>query len=145
MAVESITATAVLSSGMANGAVIKTGIIAAGVTVTQSQALAKDSSGNLILCDNDSATALTRVYIGRALAAGSPGQTITYVESDPNFTTGATGIIGSTIWTSSTAGGTTITAADNTTGKYITAIGIYTSTTTATIGLGFYAGAAVPA
>lgn len=143
MAAQSITATAVQSSGQAAGATISQVTLAAGVTVTQGQALYKLADNTYGLCDAN-LSALAANFAGFALSAGSPGQVITMTSLDPNYTTGATGTIGATIWTSATAGGITITAADNATGVFVQVIGVYTSTTTASIGVGFRALSAIP-
>lgn len=145
MAAQSVTAANVKSSGQAGGAQILNVTIAAGVTVTQGETLYKltDGSNTYGLCDANGASPAYN-GAGIALAAGSPGQIIPMVVSDPAFITGATGAIGNTIWTSGTAGGITITAADNTTGIFVQVIGVYTSTTTASISFpGFQAGAAM--
>lgn len=144
MAALSITAASVLSSGLSNGAQIQNVTIAAGVTVTQGQVLYKLTNNTYGLCD---ANDVTPKYIGAgiALAAGSPGQVVPMVQSDPAFTVGGTLTIGATLWTSGTAGGITITAADNTTGVFVQAFGVAISTTQATISFpGFQAGVAIP-
>lgn len=145
MAAIAITATAVLSSGASAGAQIIQVTILAGVTVTQGQVLYRDAAtGNYGLCDANLSLAASK-GAGIALAAGSPGQVIAMVVQDPAFVVGGTLTIGATLWTSATAGGITITAADNTTGVFVCAFGVATSTTTASISFpGFQAGVVIP-
>ncbi len=144
MAALSITATAVLSSGASGGAQIVTVTLASGVTCTQGQVLYRDAAtGNYGLCDANASLAASKAA-GIALAAGSPLQTVPMVVIDPAFTVGGTLAIGNTLWTSGTAGGITITAADNTTGIFVCAFGVAISATQASISFpGFQAGAAM--
>ncbi len=142
MAAISITASAVLSSGAANGAVIKTGVAAAGVTITAGQAIYKLAVGTYGLCDND-VSLLVSTFAGIALSGASPGQIFTFCESDPAFTLGGTTVKGTAICTSPTAGGITLTPGDNTTGSFVTVIGMCLSTTQVSFGLGYAAGAAI--
>lgn len=133
MAAISITAANVISSGPSGGAQIILVTILAGVTVTQGQVLYRDAAtGNYGLCDANASLAASK-GAGIALAGGSPLQQIPMVIQDPSFTIGATVAIGNTLWTSATAGGITLTAADNTTGVFVQVIGVCTSTTTAAI------------
>lgn len=133
MSALAITATAVLSSGLSAGAQIQQVTLGAGVTVTQGQVLYKDvATGTYGLCDANLSLAASK-GAGIALAAGSPGQVINMVTYDPAFTVGGTLTVGATLWTSATAGGVTITAADNTTGVFVQVIGVAISTTQASI------------
>jgi hypothetical protein len=78
--------------------------LAAGVTVTQGQLIAADATGKAVLCDADSGTLLSTQPIGIATSAGSPGQRITYTDSDDTFTIGATVLAGVPYFSSATAG-----------------------------------------
>lgn len=144
MSAISITASAVIAS---SAAVIFNGTIAAGVTVTQGQALYKTSVNTYALCDND-ASAAAAVFAGIALAGGSPGQVIPICQSDPDFTLGGSIGTGIALFTSPTAGGVTLTPGDNTTGSYVSVIGIgkgsnHVNLNTNTVTQGFQAGAAI--
>lgn len=145
MAALSITAANVETSGASNGAQIVQVTLAAGVTVTQGQVLYRDVATNTYgLCDANLSLAASKAA-GIALSAGSPGQVIAMVVSDPSFTVGGTLTIGATLWTSATAGGITITAADNTTGVFVTVFGVAISTSLASISFpGFQAGVVIP-
>jgi len=112
----------------------KRGVLAAGVTVTQGKLLALDSAGKLVLCDADSTTALTRVPVGIAVSAGSPGQPCFYVDSDDTFTIGATVAAGVVYCASITAGGISP-MADPTTGNYTSVVGIGISATQIKLGI----------
>lgn len=131
MAAETITAANVLPGTAA--ILIKA---TAGATITQGQVLAL-SSGLAVLCDNDSATAAVRQPVGIAVTSASSGQPVYYVNVDDDFTVGATLAAGATLWTSSTAGGITVTAADNSTGKYPATVGIMKSTTKARVRINY--------
>lgn len=130
MAALSITAANVIMSG--TGAAT-TGILGAGVTVTQGQALGVTAStGKLCLADaND---ALAQNFVGLATSAGSPGQTIAYCLADTGaFINGATGMtVGGAIYIGDTAGSITQTLADATGGLSI-CIGTALSATTQTV------------
>lgn len=98
----SITAASVIATTPSR---TKRGVIAAGVTVTAGQVLAKDADGFLVLCDADHGTAVNRIPVGIACGGGSPGQPICYCDSDDTFTIGATVAAGVPYFTSATAGG----------------------------------------
>ncbi len=136
-----ITATAVVSSGAAAGAQIQQVTLAVGAT--QGQVLYRLTVGTYGLCD---ANDVTPKYIGAgiALSAGVAGQTIEMVTQDDNFTVGGTLTTGAVLCTSGTAGGITITPADNTTGIFVQVFGVAKSATVASISFpGFQAGVAI--
>ena len=94
-------------------------------TITQGQALYLLAAGTYGKCDNDlSLTAAT--FVGIAESAGSAGQTISILRSDPALVLGGTLVRGTAVCTSPTAGGLTLTPADNTTGSFVTVIGMAT-------------------
>jgi hypothetical protein len=100
----------------------------AGVTITAGQVLALDPVTNTYkLCDCNSATAALRKPAGIALHAATAGQPITMLTNGV-ITIGATVAIGVTYFTSGTGGGIRP-AADNTTGDYVSIVGIGVSTT----------------
>lgn len=113
-----VTAANVLTS---NVRYLKHGTAAA--TITAGQSLAKDSTGNLILCDANSATALTRVFVGIAVNGALSGQPVNYVDSDPSFAPGFTIAAGAIVIVSGTAG-SLAPAADAATGIYVTVVGV---------------------
>lgn len=133
MAVISITAANVVPSALA---VIRTGLVAAATTITAGQAVYVTAAGTYGLCDNN-ASLLASTFAGIAVSGGSAGQTIAVVISDPALVLGGTTVTGTAILTSPTAGGITLTPGDNTTGSFVTVIGVGISTTTINMGLGF--------
>ncbi len=117
-------------------------MVAAAVTVTAGQALYVTAAGTVGLCDNDVA-APVNVFAGLAGSSASAGQTIQVLISDPNLVLGGTLVKGTAVCTSPTAGGVTLTPGDNTSGSFVTVIGMARSTTVLNYGLGFAAGAAI--
>jgi hypothetical protein len=130
MSALSITATAVIKSSVGTSA---TGILGAGVTATQGQALCiTASTGKLALADaNDTAA---NNFAGMSLSAGSPGQTIAFCPADSGaFINGASGMtVGGAIYVGNTPGAITQTLADATGGTSIL-IGTALSATTQTV------------
>lgn len=123
MADLTITTTSVVPGG---GSVQKPGV--AGVAITAGQAVYLDSAtGTLKLADCNSATAAARSPYGIALNGAAAGQPVTVHQSGP-ITIGATVAAGVTYFLSGTPGGIRP-AADNTTGDYVSIIGIGISTT----------------
>lgn len=111
-------------------------------TITQGQALYALANGTYGKCDNNS-TLLTATFVGIAESAGSAGQTISILRSDTALVLGGTLVTGTAVCTSPTAGGLTITPADNTTGSFVTVIGMSTSATTLNFGAGFLSSTAI--
>jgi len=111
-------------------------------TITQGQALYQLAAGTYGKCDNN-LTLLAATFVGIAESAGSAGQTISILRSDPALVLGGTLITGTAVCTSPTAGGLTITPADNTTGSFVTVIGMATSATTLNFGSGFLSSTAI--
>jgi hypothetical protein len=67
---------------------------------------------------------------GIAINGASSGQRVNVCYEDPNFTLGATVVIGDTIWASATAGGITKTASEGVvTGNFVSVLGVAISTT----------------
>lgn len=129
MAVLSITATAVLKSGDSATTAVKT--IAAGVTVTQGQALYLLSDGTVGLADANVA-APVNTFFGFALTAGSPGQPCVVLTGDSvGYTLGATLAI-SPVYLSNTAGAVTQTLGDLSVSK-LTVVAVPISTTVAIV------------
>lgn len=123
MADLTITATSVVPG---SGATVVEGI--AGASITAGQVLYLDSSTSTYkLADCNSATAAVRSPVGIALNGAASGQTVGVLTKGP-ITIGATVAAGVTYFLSGTAGGIRP-AADNTTGDYVTILGIGTSTT----------------
>lgn len=123
MADLTITAANVLAG---SGAATEVGT--AGATVTAGQVVYLDTSGpSFKLADCNSATAAVRQPYGIALHAAGSGQPLVILKSGP-ITIGATVAVGVTYFLSGTAGGIRP-AADNTTGDYVSIVGIGTSTT----------------
>lgn len=100
----------------------------AAATITAGQTVYLLAAGTVGLADANGASPLYNVY-GIAVTGGGAGQVITVCRKDPALVIGATLTIGDTLWLSATAGGITITAADNVTGMYVTALGVAGSTT----------------
>lgn len=100
----------------------------AGATITAGQVVYYDSTTQTYkLADCNSATAAVRSPAGIALHAASSGQPLTILTSG-RITIGATVAVGVSYFLSGTAGGIRP-AADNTTGDYVTFLGIGVSTT----------------
>lgn len=100
----------------------------AGATITAGQVLTLDPATNTYkLCDCNSATAALRKPAGIALHASLAGQPITMLTRGL-ITIGATVAIGVSYYVSGTGGGVRP-AADNTTGDYVSLVGIGKSTT----------------
>jgi hypothetical protein len=100
----------------------------AGATITAGQLLALDTAtGTIKLCDCNSATASLRKPVGISLHAALAGQPIAY-HTKGVITIGATVAIGVSYFASGTGGGLRP-AADNTTGDYVSFVGIGISTT----------------
>lgn len=119
-----ITATAVIPTTTA----IKVIKLAAGVTVTQGQAAAMDSSGNGTLCDSNGVAPLNAL-IGIYCSAGSPGQYVTYCDVDAAFANGASGMAVAPVYVSNTAGSFTQTLGDLAAGSTIIVAGVAVSGT----------------
>lgn len=100
-----------------------------GATVAAGQPCYLDAS-NLIQLADSNASLLAAGCIGLAALGGSAGQKGHLVLSDPALVLGSTLVIGDTIWTHTTAGAITKTAADNTTGVFTCSLGVASSTTT---------------
>ncbi len=83
----------------------------------------------------DANAVATGTVVGLLQHGGVTGQSVNYVIEDPNCQIGATLVVGQTLWSSATAGGITVTAADNVTGGTISVsvLGVANSTTTAAI------------
>jgi hypothetical protein len=128
MAAISITAASVLPSASATKPVYK---LAAGVTVTQGQAVTLDASNNLILADANG-VAPANTFLGFALSAGSPGQWIAVDTSDTAYTAGGTLAVGP-VYIHTTAGAITQTFADLTSGSTVIIVGVAFSTTQMTV------------
>ncbi|MGY3359749.1 hypothetical protein ACVWZK_006412 [Bradyrhizobium sp. GM0.4] len=122
MADISVTAASVLSGA---GAVVEDGT--SGDTITAGQAVYKDSSGNWVRADADSATALARDARALALNGASSGQPIK-VQRSGEITLNAVLTAGVTYYLSNTPGGI-CPLADVGTGEYFDIIGIAKSTT----------------
>lgn len=122
MADLSITAASVLKG---SGAQTEQGT--AGAAVTAGQVVYKDASDSdkFKLADCNSATAAVRAPYGIALHAAASGQPLTVLRSG-SITIGATVAVGVTYFLSGTPGGIRP-AADNTTGDYVSIVGIGTS------------------
>lgn len=100
----------------------------AGVALTAGQVVYQEAATGLMkLCDCNSATAEVRVPKGIALHAAAINQPVAILTQGP-VTIGATVAAGVTYFVSGTAGGIRP-AADNTTGDYVSIVGIATSTT----------------
>lgn len=99
-----------------------------GASVAAGQPCYIDASNLIQLCDSN-ASALAGGCIGFADRTAAAGQRARLVISDPNLVLGSTLVIGDTIWTHTTAGAITKTAADNTTGVYTCFLGVAKSTT----------------
>lgn len=129
MADISITATAVLRGANSN---LATGVIAAGVTITQGQALYDLGNGTIGLADSNGTTP-RNTFLGMSLTAGSPGQPVTYVSSDSAYICGGTVVSGDTIWVSNTPGGITKTYADLASGSTVISLGVVNTDLTLTL------------
>lgn len=120
-----VTAANVLASGQATK---ETGI--AGASITAGQTVYKEAATGLFkLADSNSATVEQKAIYGVALHAASTGQPLTVVKDDPNFTPGATVVVGTTYWLSETPGGIQP-IADLGAGEQICMIGIGKTTST---------------
>ena len=111
-------------------------------TITQGQALYLLAAGTYGKCDND-LSLIAATFVGIAESAGSAGQTISILRSDPALVLGGTLVRGTAVCTRPTAGGLTLTPADNTTGSFVTVIGMATSTTVLNFGAGFLSSTAI--
>jgi hypothetical protein len=87
-----------------------------------------DTAGLLQLTDSNASIAASACD-GLAALGGSVGQSARLVTSDANLVLGSTLVIGDTVWTHTTAGAITKTAADNTTGVGTCCLGVAKSTT----------------
>ncbi len=99
-----------------------------GATVLAGQPCYIDSNGVLQLTDSNLSLAASKCD-GLAALGGSTGQLGRLVLSDPNLVLGSTLVIGDTVWTHTTAGAITKTAADNTPGVGTCILGTAKSTT----------------
>ncbi len=95
---------------------------AAGVTITQGQALYKLANNTLGLADSNGVSP-ANTFEGISLSAGSPGQPVIYVRADATFTFGATSTSGLVLYLSNTAGGITATYSDLASGSTIITLG----------------------
>ncbi len=124
MATIAITAANVLSTGARNN-----GVIAAGVTVTQGQALYTLANGTLGLADANGSPPANS-FAGFSLTAGSPGQPVVFVTLDSAYVCGGTLTVGGVVWLDSTTpGAITQTYSDVASGSTVITLGIATSTT----------------
>jgi len=130
MADISVTASSVLPGA---GAIIEAGT--AGATITAGQALYKDSSGNWMLADADSATAAARDAKAIALNGASAGQPIN-VQRGGEITINSVLTAGVTYYLSGTGGGIAP-LADVGTGEYYDIIGIAKSATSMKLLFGY--------
>ena len=119
MADISITAANVLRS--ATSVPTSVGIIAAGVTVTQGQALYQLANGTYGLADSN-ASSPANSFAGISLTAGSPGQPVLFCNSDTAFVTGGTLVFGQ-VYVSNTPGALTQSLSDLATGSTMLSIG----------------------
>jgi len=129
MAAISITAASVLPSASATKPVYK---LAAGVTVTQGQAVTVDSTGAALILADANGVAPANTFLGFALSAGSPGQWIAVDTSDTAYTAGGTLTVGP-VYVHTTAGAITQTFADLTAGSTVIIVGVAFSTTQMTV------------
>ena len=118
MSAISITAASVLKS--ANGQA-QIGTIAAGVTVTQGQALYLTALNTLGLADANG-TSPANSFAGMSLSAGGPGQPVAYLPRDTAYVSGGTLTVGP-VYLSVTPGGITQTLADLVTGSTVIVLG----------------------
>lgn len=108
----------------------------AGATCAEGDPLYADSTTNYSLKPADAnASVAAATVVGLAQHAATVGQQLNYVIDDPACVIGATLVIGQTLWSSATAGGITVTAADNVTGGTlsVSVLGLAVSTTAAAI------------
>jgi hypothetical protein len=102
----------------------------AGGTITAGQAVYYDSTTNSFKLADADASATTAKVLGIALNGASTGQKVRVCTYDPNFTIGATVVIGDTFWLSTTAGGITKTATEGVaSASYVAVLGVAVSTT----------------
>ena len=101
----------------------------AGATITAGQPVYVDPDDNNAVkpVDNDASATAANV-VGIAVNGAADGQPVTICTRDPDFTPGFTSTVGAVACTSSTAGGITVTPADNTTGKRVSVLGVMTAT-----------------
>lgn len=124
MATLSITAANVLSTGSKQQSI-------ASVAITQGQALYMLASGNSVGLADANAASPQNSFVGFALNAASPGQPVTYIQTDSSYTPGATLTNGGVVWLDSTTpGAITQTYADVAAGSTVITLGVATSTTT---------------
>ncbi len=126
MADISITAASVFQSVNGSGGELPA---AAGVTITAGKALSLTALNTLALADSDGTTPANSFH-GIALNGGGPGQPIKFVNLDPAFIFGGTGLAGDDVWLSDTPGGITSTKADLESGDLVTHLGVLVTTTT---------------
>ncbi len=131
MAALSITAANVLKSSSGGQSV---GIIAAGVTVTQGQALYQLANGTYGLADSNG-TPPANTFAGIALTGGSPGQPVVFCNGDSGaFVLGATGMtVGSPIYIDKTTPGALTQTFADISGATSIIVGNTLSATTTTI------------
>lgn len=122
MAAVSITAGSVIPS---SSAVVVEGTAGAAINAGQLVYIDTANSNVLKLADND-ASALASTVAGIARNTAATGQKCFYITQDPALVLGCTMVVGDTLWSSPTAGGITITAADNVTGCFVTVVGVCT-------------------
>ncbi len=123
------------------GAVLETGI--AGVAVTAGQPVYKDASNSnkFGLSDCNSATSAQRSVYGIAMHAAGADQPLV-VQKGGQITIGATVVPGTVYCVSGTPGGIRP-VADNTSGDFVSLIGVAVSTTVIDMGCMFNSGVSV--
>lgn len=129
MAAIAITAASVLPGSGAN---IPAKQIAAGVTITQGQAVTLDSTGAKLILADANGVAPANTFLGFALSAGSPGQWIVVDTADTGYTAGGTLAVGP-VYLHTTPGAITQTFADLTAGSTVVVVGMALTTTTMSV------------
>ena len=130
MANLTVTAANVIASSQA---VTQTGV--AGAAITAGQALYLDSVTNTLKLADADASQATSQCVGVALNGAQVGQPVVYVTQDPEFTPGATLVIG-TIYLVSATAGAIMPAADLASGGFAAQIGTAWSTSKMALEIG---------
>ena len=120
MATISITVANVLKSSNAQ---VNTGTIAAGVTITQGQALYQLANSTIGLADANG-TSPANSFIGFSLTGGTAGQPVVYVSKDTAYASGGTLTSGLPVYLSDTPGAITQTFGDLASGSTAIVIGV---------------------
>lgn len=116
--------------------------VTAGATITAGMPVYKDTStGKYVAADADSATALARSPVGIALHAASDGQPLT-IQTGGDINMGATLTVG-TIYCLSDVAGAVRPSADNSTGDYVTILGVAIAANKLRLGI-LASGVAIP-